>query len=48
MLVYIYTYIHTYIYTYIVKCHIWSLAFYGTETRSHQKVDQKYLEDFGM
>jgi hypothetical protein len=29
-----------------VKCHIWSIALYGTETYTLQKVDQKYLRKF--
>jgi hypothetical protein len=32
----------------IVKCYIWSIAFYGAETWTLQKVDQKYLESFEM
>jgi hypothetical protein len=27
----------------LVKCYIWSIAFYGAETSTLQKVDQKYL-----
>jgi hypothetical protein len=30
------------------KCYIWSIALYGAETWTLQKVDQKYLESFGM
>jgi len=26
------------------KCYIWSIAFYGAETRTLRKVDNKYLE----
>ena len=29
-------------------CYIWSIAFYGAETWTLRKVDQKYLECFGM
>ena len=29
-----------------MKCYIWSRAFYGSETWTLQKVDQKYLESF--
>ena len=32
----------------LVKCYIWSVAFYGAETRKLRKVDQKYLESFEM
>jgi hypothetical protein len=28
----------------LVKCYIWSMALYGAETWTLQKVDQKYLE----
>jgi hypothetical protein len=31
-----------------VKCYIWSIALYGTETWTLRKVDQKYLESFKM
>jgi hypothetical protein len=31
-----------------VKCYIWSIAFYGAETWTLRKVDQKYLESFDM
>jgi len=27
----------------LVKCYIWSIALYSAETRTFQKVDQKYL-----
>jgi hypothetical protein len=30
----------------LVKCYIWSIAFYGTEMWTLLKVDQKYLESF--
>ena len=32
----------------LVKCYIWTVAFYGAETRKLRKVDQKYLESFEM
>ena len=32
----------------VVKCYIWSTAFYGTETWTFQSVDYKYLESFEM
>jgi hypothetical protein len=32
----------------LVKCYIWSIALYGTETWALQKVDQKYMESFEM
>ena len=32
----------------LVKCYIWSIAFYGDETRTLGKVDQKYLESCEM
>ena len=32
----------------LVKCHIWSTAFYGAETGTLRKVNQKYLESFEM
>ena len=32
----------------IVKCYIWSTAFYGTETWTLRKADQKSLESFEM
>jgi hypothetical protein len=28
----------------LVKCYIWSIALYGAETWTFQKVDQKYLK----
>jgi hypothetical protein len=28
----------------LVKCYIWSIAFYGAEMWTLRKVDQKYLE----
>jgi ribosomal 50S subunit-associated protein YjgA (DUF615 family) len=31
-----------------VKCYIWSIALYGTDTLALRKVDQKYLESFEM
>jgi hypothetical protein len=31
-----------------VKCYIWSIALCGAETWILRKVDQKYLESFGM
>jgi hypothetical protein len=30
------------------KCYIWSIALYGAETWTLQKLDQKYLESFEM
>jgi hypothetical protein len=32
----------------LVKCYIWSIALYGVEIWTLQKVDQKYLEIFEM
>jgi hypothetical protein len=32
----------------LVKCYIWSIALYGVETWTLQKLDQKYLESFEM
>ena len=32
----------------LVKCYIGSIACYGPETWTLRKVDQKYLENFGM
>jgi hypothetical protein len=32
----------------LVKCYIWSIAFYGAEMCTLRKVDQKYLESFEM
>jgi hypothetical protein len=32
----------------LVKCYIWSIAFYGAETWTLWKVDQKYLGKFLM
>jgi len=32
----------------LVRCYIWSIALYGVETWTLQKVDQKYLESFEM
>jgi hypothetical protein len=32
----------------LVNCYIWSTAFYGAETWTLRKVDQKYLESFEM
>jgi hypothetical protein len=32
----------------LVKCYIWSIALYGAETWTLQKLDQKYLESFEM
>jgi hypothetical protein len=32
----------------LVKCYIWSIAFYGVETWTLRAVDQKYLESFEM
>jgi hypothetical protein len=32
----------------LVKCYIWSIALYGSETWTLRKVDQKYLESFEM
>jgi hypothetical protein len=30
----------------LVKCHIWSIAVYGAETRTPRTVDQKHLKSF--
>ena len=30
----------------LVKCYIWSMAFYGAETWALRAADQKYLESF--
>jgi hypothetical protein len=32
----------------VVKCYMWSIALYGAETWTFQKVNQKYLESFKM
>jgi hypothetical protein len=32
----------------LVKCYIWSIAFYGAETWTLRSVDQKHLESFEM
>jgi hypothetical protein len=32
----------------LVKCYIWSIALYGTETWTIRAVDQKHLERFEM
>ena len=32
----------------LVKCYIWSMALYGTETWTNRAVDQKHLEGFEM
>jgi len=32
----------------VVKCYIWSIALYGTETWTLRAVDQKHLESFEM
>jgi hypothetical protein len=32
----------------LVKCYVWSIAFYGAETWTLQKLDQKHLESFKM
>jgi hypothetical protein len=32
----------------VAKCYFWSISFYGAETWTLQKVDQKYLEIFEM
>jgi hypothetical protein len=32
----------------LVKCYIWSIALYGTETWTLRAVDQKHLESFEM
>ena len=32
----------------LVKCYIWSIAFYGAETWTLRAVDQKHLESFEM
>jgi len=31
----------------LVKCYVWSIALYGAETWTLQRVYQKYLESFG-
>ena len=30
----------------LIKCYIWSMAFYGSETWTLRAADQKYLESF--
>jgi hypothetical protein len=32
----------------LVKCYIWSIAFYGAENWTFRKVVQKYLDNFRM
>jgi hypothetical protein len=32
----------------LVKCYIWSIALYGAETWTLQKVDHKHLKNFEM
>ena len=32
----------------LVKCYIWSIAFYGVENWTHRQVYQKYLESLEM
>ena len=32
----------------LIKCYIWSMAFYGAETWTLRTADQKYLESFEM
>jgi len=32
----------------LIKCYIWSMAFYGAETWTFRAADQKYLESFEM
>jgi hypothetical protein len=32
----------------LVKCYIWNTSFYGAETGTLRKGDQKYLESFEM
>jgi len=32
----------------LIKCYIWSMALYGTETLTLRAADQKYLESFEM
>jgi hypothetical protein len=32
----------------LVKCYIWSIALYGSDTWTHRGVDQKHLESFKM
>jgi hypothetical protein len=34
--------------TKLVKCYLWNIAFYGAETWTLRKVDQKYLQSFEM
>jgi hypothetical protein len=32
----------------LIKCHFWSIDFYGVETWTLRKVDHTYLESFEM
>jgi hypothetical protein len=32
----------------LVRCYIWSIALYGSETWTARKLEQKYLESFEM
>jgi len=32
----------------LVKCYTWSITLYGAETWTLQKIEQKYVECFGM
>ena len=32
----------------LIRCYIWSMAFYGAETWTLRAADQKYLESFEM
>jgi len=32
----------------LIQCYIWSIALYGAESGTLQKVDQKYLKSFEM
>ena len=32
----------------VVKCYIWSIALYGSETWTLRKIDKKYLESYKM
>jgi hypothetical protein len=32
----------------LVRCYVWSIALYGSETWTLRKLEQKYLESFEM